>query len=147
MMHRRAAVYTILAAVGLDLVGAIWFAAVEQISVPTGIYWSVTTATTVGYGDVTPHTHVGRFISVLVMLTVIPLFAATFSLLTTSLTTLHVRTLHAEAMAHIRHIKEHLGVEPELPTHLSATLRAASDGGRVRRSAGERSSTRSEQPR
>jgi voltage-gated potassium channel len=117
-MTRRASIYTILAAVAFDLIGAVWFAATEHISVPTGIYWSVTTATTVGYGDVTPHTHLGRLIAVLVMLTVIPLFAATFSLLTTSMTTLHVTKLHAEAMAHIRHIKEHLGVDAKLPEHL-----------------------------
>jgi voltage-gated potassium channel len=117
-MNRRAAIYTIVAAVAFDVVGAIWFAAVEHISVPTGIYWSVTTATTVGYGDITPHTHVGRVVAVLVMLTVIPLFAATFSLLTTSLTTRHVSKLHDEALAHIRHIKEHLGVDAELPEHL-----------------------------
>ncbi len=117
-MSRRAAVYTVLGAIGFDLVGAVWFASTEHLSVPTGIYWSVTTATTVGYGDVTPHTHLGRVIAVLVMLTVIPLFAATFSLLTTSLTTLHVSRLHNEALAHIRHIKEHLGVEAELPDHL-----------------------------
>ena len=118
-MKRRAAVYTIVSAVAFDLVGAVWFAATEHISVPTGIYWSVTTATTVGYGDITPHTHLGRVIAVLVMLTVIPLFAATFSLLTTSLTTMHVSRLHAEALAHIRHIKEHLGVDAELPDHLA----------------------------
>ena len=118
-MNRRAAVYTIIAAVGFDLVGAVWFAAVEHLSVPTGIYWSVTTATTVGYGDITPHTHIGRFIAVLVMLTVIPLFAATFSLLTTSLTSMHVSKLHDEALAHIRHLKEHLGVDAELPDHLA----------------------------
>jgi voltage-gated potassium channel len=117
-MNRRAAIYTIIAAVALDFVAALWFAAVEHLSVATGIYWSVTTATTVGYGDVTPHTHLGRFISVLVMLTVIPLFAATFSLLTTTLTTLHVSKLHDEALAHIRHLKEHLGVDAELPDHL-----------------------------
>lgn len=117
-MNRRAAVYTIVAAVGFDFIGAVWFAAVEHLSLTTGLYWSVTTATTVGYGDVTPHTHLGRFIAVLVMLTVIPLFAATFSLLTTSLTTMHVSKLHDEALAHIRHIKEHLGVETELPDHL-----------------------------
>ena len=117
-MNRRTAIYTIVAAICFDLVGAIWFAAVEHISVATGIYWSVTTATTVGYGDVTPHTHTGRVIAVLVMLTVIPLFAATFSLLTTSLTSRHVSKLHAEALAHIQHIKEHLGVEAELPDHL-----------------------------
>ena len=117
-MSRRASIYTIVAAVAFDLVGAVWFAAVEHISVATGIYWSVTTATTVGYGDITPHTHVGRLVSVLVMLTVIPLFAATFSLLTTTLTTAHVSKLHDEALAHIRHIKEHLGLDTELPDHL-----------------------------
>ena len=117
-MNRRAAIYTILGAIGFDLIGALWFAAVENLSVPTSIYWSVTTATTVGYGDITPHTHVGRLIAVLVMLTVIPLFAATFSLMTTTLTTMHVSKFHAEALAHIRHIKEHLGVEEDLPDHL-----------------------------
>jgi len=110
--------YTIVAAVAFDLVGAACFAATEHVSLFDGIYWSVTTATTVGYGDLTPHTHLGRIIAVLVMLTVIPLFAATFSLLTTSLTTMHVSKLHAEAMAHLRHIKEHLGVDAELPDHL-----------------------------
>lgn len=117
-VNRRAAIYTIVAAVGFDLIGAVWFAAVENLSVPTSIYWSVTTATTVGYGDITPHTHIGRVIAVLVMLTVIPLFAATFSLLTTSMTTVHLSKLHDEALAHLRHIKEHLGVETELPDHL-----------------------------
>lgn len=137
-MSRRTALGTIAAAVGFDLIGAVWFAAAEHISVATGLYWSVTTATTVGYGDITPHTHQGRLIAALVMLTVIPLFAATFSLLTTSLTSMHVSKLHAEAMAHIHHLKEHLGVDHDLPDHLvPAHLRAhghgASSAGDVRR--------------
>lgn len=128
-MKRRAALITIAVAVAFDLIGAVWFAAVEHLSVLTGIYWSVTTATTVGYGDISPHTHAGRFIAVLVMLTVIPLFAATFSLLTTSLTAMHASKLHAEALAHIQHIKEHLGVDAELPDHLvPAHLRNSRDG-------------------
>lgn len=117
-MNRRAAIYTIVAAGGFDFVGALWFAAAEHLSVATGLYWSVTTATTVGYGDITPHTHVGRLIAMLVMLTVIPLFAATFSLLTTAMTASHVSKLHDEALAHLRHIKEHLGLDKELPDHL-----------------------------
>jgi hypothetical protein len=126
-MSRRVALTTILGAIVFDVIGAIWFAAVENISVMTGLYWSVTTATTVGYGDVTPHTHTGRLIAVLVMLTVIPLFAATFSLLTTSLTSMHVSKLHAEALAHLHHIKEHLGVDHDLPEHLVPPhLKAAS---------------------
>jgi voltage-gated potassium channel len=117
-VNRRAALVTIALAVAFDVIGAIWFAAVENISVASGLYWSVTTATTVGYGDISPHTDTGHVIAVLVMLTVIPLFAATFSLLTTSLTAIHASKLHAEALAHLHHIKEHLGVEHDLPDHL-----------------------------
>jgi polar amino acid transport system substrate-binding protein len=46
-----------------------------------GIYWAAVTMTTVGYGDVTPVTRVGRFIAVLWMLASLTLI----SLLTTSL--------------------------------------------------------------
>ena len=37
-------------------------------SIPEGIYWAVVTITTVGYGDIAPVTHTGRFVSILVML-------------------------------------------------------------------------------
>lgn len=37
-------------------------------SIPTAIYWAITTITTVGYGDLTPKTDLGRFIASAVML-------------------------------------------------------------------------------
>ena len=37
-------------------------------SIPQSIYWAVVTVTTVGYGDVSPATPLGKFISVLLML-------------------------------------------------------------------------------
>lgn len=37
-------------------------------SIPSGIYWAVVTITTVGYGDLTPVTPTGRFLSVVVMI-------------------------------------------------------------------------------
>jgi len=37
-------------------------------SIPTSIYWAVTTMTTVGFGDITPQTDLGRLISSLMML-------------------------------------------------------------------------------
>ncbi len=38
-------------------------------SIPHGIYWAVVTLTTVGYGDIAPHTVLGRAIASLIMLT------------------------------------------------------------------------------
>lgn len=37
-------------------------------SIPTAIYWAITTMTTVGFGDITPKTELGRFIASLMML-------------------------------------------------------------------------------
>ncbi|MDM7953714.1 MAG: ion transporter [Cyanobium sp. CZS 25K] len=37
-------------------------------SIPVGIYWAIVTITTVGYGDVTPETTLGRFMASVVML-------------------------------------------------------------------------------
>lgn len=38
-------------------------------SIPKGIYWTVVTITTVGYGDITPQTAIGQVIAALAMLT------------------------------------------------------------------------------
>ncbi|MDB5894233.1 MAG: ion transporter [Rhodoferax sp.] len=37
-------------------------------SIPVGIYWAITTMTTVGFGDITPKTDIGRMIASLMML-------------------------------------------------------------------------------
>jgi voltage-gated potassium channel len=62
------------------LVGAWLFSLAESLSFTTGLYWAITTATTVGYGDITPHNPVGRLLASLVMLTAIPMLAAAFAL-------------------------------------------------------------------
>ena len=38
-------------------------------SIPIGIYWAVVTLTTVGFGDITPHTPLGQMLATLVMIT------------------------------------------------------------------------------
>lgn len=40
----------------------------EYDSIPRSIYWTIVTITTVGYGDITPVTNVGQFISAIIML-------------------------------------------------------------------------------
>jgi len=98
--RRRELALLALAAV-IVIAGGLLFALAEHVSPGTGLYWSVTTATTVGYGDVTPHNSLGRVIAVGVMLTTIPIVGAVFALLA-----------GASALSRIRRL---LGMDTSLP--------------------------------
>ncbi|KRL07877.1 hypothetical protein FC92_GL001448 [Liquorilactobacillus hordei DSM 19519] len=39
----------------------------ENVSLSESFWWAIATATTVGYGDISPHTAVGKFAAVLLM--------------------------------------------------------------------------------
>jgi voltage-gated potassium channel len=53
--------------------GGVIFSAVERsaqhLSIEDGIWWAIVTVTTVGYGDIVPHTDAGRGVAVIVMIT------------------------------------------------------------------------------
>jgi voltage-gated potassium channel len=80
--HRRNVVLLLAGAVACTLAGGALFAATQRLPFTTGLYWAITTATTVGYGDVTPHNASGRVVASLVMLTTIPMLASVFALVT-----------------------------------------------------------------
>ena len=61
-------------------VGAAAFSIADHVSFGLALYWAVTTATTVGYGDVTPHNTASRVVAAGVMLGTIPVFGAVFAL-------------------------------------------------------------------
>ncbi len=75
--------------------GAAAFSATQSIAYPTALYWAITTATTVGYGDITPHNSAGRIVASGVMLTTIPLFASAFAILAGAVASAHLRRLLA----------------------------------------------------
>lgn len=65
-VKRNRIVSLLVLAVVCLVAGGLAFAAVEHRSVGTGLYWAVTTATTVGYGDVVPTNTAGRVIAVFI---------------------------------------------------------------------------------
>jgi voltage-gated potassium channel len=90
---RRHVVVLLGSVVGVVLLGAGLFSLAEAIPFTTGLYWAVTTATTVGYGDVTPHNPIGKLIASLVMLTAIPMLAAAFAILSGLAATAGIRRI------------------------------------------------------
>ena len=95
--HRRRAVILLATAVACMLAGGALLAATQHYPLTTGIYLALTTSTTVGYGDLTPHNATGRIVSSAVMLTTIPLLASVFALVTGAAAASGVRRILAMA--------------------------------------------------
>jgi voltage-gated potassium channel len=56
-------------------------------SIPVSIYWAITTMTTVGFGDIAPHTNLGRAVSSVVMLLGWGILAVPTGIVTAEMTT------------------------------------------------------------
>jgi voltage-gated potassium channel len=125
--HRRHVAILLTTAVACTLAGGALFAATQHYPLTTGLYWAITTATTVGYGDVTPHTAAGRLVASAVMLTTIPLLASAFALLTGAAAAAGVRRIlgmrHRFPAGGYRMV---LGMDPSVPAILDE-LAAAGD--------------------
>jgi voltage-gated potassium channel len=99
--HHRWALLTIIAAVVIDSVGAWAFAMADHVSIGLAFYWAVYTATTVGYGDVPVVGAGAHAVAVVVMLSAIPLWTATFSLFTAGLLSVNVKHAEKRVRAHV----------------------------------------------
>ncbi|WP_366183347.1 ion transporter [Flavobacterium ovatum] len=66
-------------------------------SIPAGIYWTIVTLTTVGYGDISPVTPLGQFIASLVMILGYGIIAVPTGIVTAEIAKSHQKTtLHPE---------------------------------------------------
>lgn len=66
--ERRILIYAGVYLASLWIVATILFHLCEQVSLFDAFYWSVTTTTTVGYGDIVARTAIGKIASIAVML-------------------------------------------------------------------------------
>ena len=101
MSHHKIAVIVWAASLALAAVFGTLFAAVEHLSEGLGIYWAISTVTTVGYGDITPHTNAGHWIAAATMLTAIPVWTLSFGLAGSWLVSLHIRKAKDEIKDHV----------------------------------------------
>jgi voltage-gated potassium channel len=140
--RRRHVTMLLLAAAGCMLGGAGLFASSQGVPFTSALYWAITTATTVGYGDVTPHNGAGRLIAAAVMLTTIPLLAAVFALVTGGAVVAGIRrVLNVEEHFPAGAYRLIVGMSPTVPAILEelelagvpVVLAADVDPGRVRR--------------
>ncbi|MCL6452056.1 MAG: NAD-binding protein [Alicyclobacillus sp.] len=90
---RRTEVYLTVTALVCIVVGAALFAHYEHLTFFESLYWSIVTAATVGYGDISPHTNAGRAITIGVIVTCVPLFGAVFSMIAARIAEAKIRRL------------------------------------------------------
>ncbi len=77
-----------------------------------GVYWSITTMTSVGYGDLVPRSHLGRLLASLWMLTSMMLISIFTSILSAQFTTARIVSVPVDSLAMV---KGTLCVEPDYP--------------------------------
>lgn len=104
-VHHQRAIRIFGIVIVLDLASGVAFGVSDHVGMWNGIYFSIVTVTTVGYGDVTPHGWLAHLLAVTIMFLVLPLWGAMFSYLTAGIT-----AGHAEKMTEkqTEELKEHV---------------------------------------
>lgn len=61
-------IYYIYVSIVVLIIGASMYSISEKVDFVTALWWSITTATTVGYGDISPTTSIGKLAAIMVMI-------------------------------------------------------------------------------
>lgn len=115
--RQRGALIVIVAAIILDVICGLIFASQQRVPWYLGLYWAEGEATTVGNSVVNASTPGSEVVKAIVGVTVIPLFAATFSIFTTALTATHVHRIERSITRHVTKEKD------DIKNHISGGKR------------------------
>ena len=61
-------VYIIYTSLAILIISAAMYSVSEHVSYGRSLWWAIATATTIGYGDISPHTVLGKFAAILLMI-------------------------------------------------------------------------------
>ena len=81
--HTNGLIYWIYVSLILLIIGAGAYSLSEGVSLKQSIWWAIATTTTVGYGDISPHTFIGKLVACILMIMGI----GVIGMLTSSITT------------------------------------------------------------
>lgn len=81
-LHRGGLIYYLWLSVILIIIASAIYSLAEGATYSDSIWWAIVTATTVGYGDISPHTLMGRIAAILLMFNGIGLIGALTSSIT-----------------------------------------------------------------
>lgn len=87
ILYTNGLIYLLYISISLLVIGAVTYSITEHVSLAEAFWWAIATATTVGYGDISPHTFVGKIVALILMLVGI----GVIGMLTSSITTYFVR--------------------------------------------------------
>lgn len=79
-------IYLLITCAIFLVISSVLYSLAENVSLENAFWWAIATATTVGYGDISPQTPVGRFAAVILMFVGIGLIGAITSAITTFFT-------------------------------------------------------------
>ncbi|CAM2738228.1 potassium channel family protein [Fructilactobacillus fructivorans] len=99
-------IYLLIICIIIILLAAGLYSIVENTSLTNSIWWAITTTTTVGYGDISPKTKIGKGIAIILMLVGVSFVG----MLTSTLTTFFSKDSNQEAISEADEIRKFKGL-------------------------------------
>ncbi len=127
-------IYLFSISIAIIVLSALLFSVFEHQSLSDSLWWAITTATTVGYGDDTPHTAVGKIIAVGLMFGGIGFIGLLTSTITDFFTNETGQTLEADDSQDETELKQLLtkiDILTQKVDHLQTQVKHLEQGGKV----------------